>query len=166
MSENFIFDLNEYFKKKYENYEMISSMPSYESVTMSMILKNINRIEEGEVASNEMRKIVHQPKADAVLAEIKEKYVDDNFTFSVFVAPRKTRLKAFFAPKSTGGAKIAQIISKYGEDVDAFYEKLGIDAKIWKRVIRGTLIPEKVLIFKISLILGLTQEDNLELMKI
>ena len=51
MSEQFIQDLNEYFSKKYVNFDLISSMPSYESITISMVLKNRNRIEEGEYAA-------------------------------------------------------------------------------------------------------------------
>ena len=52
MSDNFISDLNDYFCKRYANFDRISSMPSYESVTISMVLKNRNRIEEGEYAAN------------------------------------------------------------------------------------------------------------------
>ena len=79
MNENLIRYLDEYFAKKYENYDLIAGVKSYESVTMAMILKNQNRIEQGEIASNEMRKIYYQPQAAQVLAEVKEKYVDNNF---------------------------------------------------------------------------------------
>ena len=47
MSEDLIRDLDEYFAKKYENYDLIAGVKSYESVTMCMILKNQNRIEQG-----------------------------------------------------------------------------------------------------------------------
>ena len=47
MNENLIRDLDEYFAKKYENYDLIAGVKSYESVTMAMILKNQNRIEQG-----------------------------------------------------------------------------------------------------------------------
>lgn len=73
MSEDFIQDLNEYFSKKYVNFDLISSMPSYESITISMVLKNRNRIEEGEYAANEMRKIAYQPDPAKILAELKER---------------------------------------------------------------------------------------------
>ena len=61
MNEDFIKDLDEYFAKKYVNFDLISAMPSYESVTISMVLKNVNRITEGEYSVNEMRKIAYQP---------------------------------------------------------------------------------------------------------
>ena len=104
MSEDFIQDLNEYFSKKYVNFDLISSMPSYESITISMVLKNRNRIEEGEYAANEMRKIAYQPDPAKILAELKERYVDNNFTFSVRVAPLKVRLNGTTAtiPKRSG----------------------------------------------------------------
>ena len=68
MSENFLQDLDEYFSKKYSDFDLISTLPSYESVTISMVLKNKNRIEEGEVATNEVRKIYYQTQSAKVLA--------------------------------------------------------------------------------------------------
>ena len=89
MSENFLQDLNEYFSKKYTNFDLISTLPSYESVTISMVLKNKNRIEEGEIATNEVRKIYYQPQREQVLSELKARYVDNNFTFSVKIMGKR-----------------------------------------------------------------------------
>ncbi len=165
MSENFIQDLNEYFSKKYANYDLICSVPSYESVTVSMLLKNRNRIEEGEIVSNETRKIAYQPQAEKVLAEVKERYVDNNFTFSVRVAPTKTRMKTMFGITGITGKAVAGTISRYGEDPAKYGEKLGLTEDVWKKVLKGFYIPEKVLIYKMTILLGLSQKDNFDLMK-
>lgn len=165
MSENFIQDLNEYFSKKYANYDLICSVPSYESVTVSMLLKNRNRIEEGEIVSNETRKIAYQPQAEKVLAEVKERYVDNNFTFSVRVAPTKTRMKTMFGITGITGKAVAGTISRYGEDPVKYGEKLGLTEDVWKKVLKGFYIPEKVLIYKMTILLGLSQKDNFDLMK-
>ena len=141
MSEDFIQDLNEYFSKKYVNFDLISSMPSYESITISMVLKNRNRIEEGEYAANEMRKIAYQPDPAKILAELKERYVDNNFTFSVRVAPLKVRLKTI-------------------------WERLGVSQRLWQKTLRGYYVPEKVLLFKVFLLLGVSLEDSMALMKL
>lgn len=166
MSEDFIHDLNEYFNKKFVNYEMISSMPSYESITISMVLKNRNRIEEGEYAANEMRKIAYQPNPDKVLAELKERYVDNNFTFSVRIAPFKMRIKALFRSKDLPGPFLAKLIKNYGETPEAFWEKVGVSQELWQKTLRGYYVPEKVLLFKIFLLLGVSLEDSLALMKL
>lgn len=166
MSEDFIHDLNEYFCKKYANYELISTMPSYESVTISMVLKNRNRIEEGEYTANEMRKISYQPHPEQILAELKERYVNNNFTFSVRVAPLRMRFKALFRSKDLPGPMVARLIRNYGEDPETFGEKAGVSAGIWKDMLRGRYIPEKVLLFKIFLLLGVSLEDSLALMKL
>ena len=166
MSEDFIHDLNEYFNKKFVNYEMISSMPSYESITISMVLKNRNRIEEGEYAANEMRKIAYQPNPDKVLAELKERYVDNNFTFSVRIAPFKMRIKALFRSKDLPGPFLAKLIKKYGETPEALWEKVGVSQELWQKTLRGYYVPEKVLLFKIFLLLGVSLEDSLALMKL
>lgn len=166
MSEDFIHDLNEYFSKKYTNYDLISSMPSYEAITISMVLKNRNRIEEGEYAANEMRKIAYQPNADKVLAEIKERYVDNNFTFSVRVAPFKMRVKALFGGKDLPGKLMAKMIGNYGEDPAALWQKVGVSEEVWAKTLRGYYLPEKVLLFKVFLLLGVSQEDSFALMKL
>lgn len=166
MSEDFIHDLNEYFSKKYVNYDLISSMPSYESVTISMVLKNRNRIEEGEYAANEMRKIAFQPDPDKVLSELKERYVDNNFTFSVRVAPLRVRIKALFGSKDLPGPLLAKLIRNYGEDPETFWEKVGVSQEMWKKTLRGYYVPEKVLLFKVFLLLGVSLEDSLALMKL
>lgn len=166
MSEDFIHDLNEYFSKKYINYDLISSMPSYESVTISMVLKNRNRIEEGEYAANEMRKIAFQPDPDKVLSELKERYVDNNFTFSVRVAPLRVRIKALFGSKDLPGPLLAKLIRNYGEDPETFWEKVGVSQEMWKKTLRGYYVPEKVLLFKVFLLLGVSLEDSLALMKL
>ena len=123
---NFIHDLDEFFAKKYSDFDLIASMPSYESVTISMILKNKNRIEEGEYAANEMRKISYQPDPAKVLAELKERYVDNAFTFSVRIAPFKKRMAAFFGSKNTVGKLIARLVKNYGEAPETLAEKLGV----------------------------------------
>lgn len=165
MSADFIQDLNEYFSKKYINFDLISTLPSYESVTISMVLKNKNRIEEGEIATNEVRKIFYQPKAEQVLAELKEKYVDNNFTFSVRVSPLRLRWKALFRARGLHGALIEKTISKYGEDAKALAPRLGLDEKLWADVLKSYYIPEKVLLFKLALLLGMRQDDFNALMQ-
>ncbi len=165
MSEDFIRDLNEYFSKKYENYDLISSMPSYESVTIAMVLKNKNRIEEGEYTANEMRKISYQPNAELVLSEIKQRYVDDNFSFSFRIAPFGQRFRAFFGSGVTGKA-LYSAIKKYGEEPESAYEKFGVSEKDWKKLLRGYYVPEKVLLFRIFLVLGMRSDDCAALMRI
>lgn len=166
MSENFIDDLNAFFCKYYSNFDFICSMPSYESMTISMILKNKNRIEEGEYAANEMRKISFQNDPDKVLAEIKERYVDNTFTFSVRVAPMRQRFLAFFGSKNLPGRMLAKFITKYGEDPASMADKLGLDESTWKDTLKGIYIPEKVLLFKVFLLLGMRKEDCDALMKL
>lgn len=162
--DSFIHDLDDYFSKKFSDFEMISAVPSYESVTVSMILKNRNRIEEGEYAANEMRKISYQPDPAKVLAEIKERYVDNTFTFSFRPAPFKGRIAALFGG-GTAGKYIAKLIRNYGAEPETMWEALGLAQKDWKAILRGFFIPEKTLVYKLTLLLGLSQSDNFELMK-
>ena len=166
MHENFIADLDAFFGKYYTNYDFICSMPSYESMTVSMILRNKNRIEEGEYAANEMRKISFQSDPAKVLAEIKERYVDNSFTFSVRVAPLRQRFLAAFGSKNLPGRLLEKFIAKYGEDPAHMAQKLGLDEKTWKDTLRGYYIPEKVLLFKLFLLLGMRKEDTEALMKL
>lgn len=165
MSDDFLKDLDDFFGKTYTDFDLISAMPSYESVTISMILKNKNRIEEGQIASNEMRKIAWQPQKDAVLAELKERLVDNSFSFSFRPARPGGRIRAFFGSKNHGGALLAAFIRKYGEDPDAAAEHLGLREEVWKGLRRGKFVPEKQLLFRAMLLYGFSREDGAVLLR-
>ena len=140
-------------------------MPSYESVTIAMVLKNRNRIEEGEIVSNEMRKIFYQPRAEQVLQELKERYVDNNFTYSVRIAPKGQRFRALLRVRGLSGAVIAKVIRSYGEDPAAMAQRLSVSEEIWKNVLRSFYIPEKVLLYRLILLLGMRQDDVTSVMQ-
>lgn len=165
MSEDFISDLNAFFCKNYSNFDLISSLPSYQPVTIAMLLRSGNRVTEGENAVNERRKLSYQPEKDKLLAEFKERFVDGSFTYSFRVAPVRERIASLFRRRSKGGALLIKTVRRYGEDVDAMPEKLGISAYVWKNVLRGYFLPEKVLLFKVCLLLGLSREDGFALLR-
>ena len=165
MSEDFISDLNAFFCKNYSNFDLISSLPSYQPVTIAMLLRSGNRVTEGENAVNERRKLSYQPEKDKLLAEFKERFVDGSFTYSFRVAPVRERIASLFRRRSKGGALLMKTVRRYGEDVDAMPEKLGISAYVWKNVLRGYFLPEKVLLFKVCLLLGLSREDGFALLR-
>lgn len=165
MSEDFISDLNAFFCKNYSNFDLISSLPSYQPVTIAMLLRSGNRVTEGENAVNERRKLSYQPEKDKLLAEFKERFVDGSFTYSFRVAPVRERIASLFRRHSKGGVLLMKTVRRYGEDVDAMPEKLGISAYVWKNVLRGYFLPEKVLLFKICLLLGLSREDGFALLR-
>lgn len=165
MSEDFISDLNAFFCKNYSNFDLISSLPSYQPVTIAMLLRSGNRVTEGENAVNERRKLSYQPEKDKLLAEFKERFVDGSFTYSFRVAPVRERIASLFRRRSKGGELLMKTVRRYGEDADAMPEKLGISAYVWKNVLRGYFLPEKVLLFKICLLLGLSREDGFALLR-
>ena len=140
-------------------------MPSYESVTISMLLKNMNRIEEGESASDEARKICSQPKKEAVLAELKERYTDDNFSYSFRIARMQERLACFFKRRQNTGTLLSSVIRTYGEDPAKLAPRLSLSEQDWAAVLRGKYIPEKVLLFRLFLLLGMRQEDCARLLR-
>ena len=165
MSEDFISDLNAFFCKNYSNFDLISSLPSYQPVTIAMLLRSGNRVTEGENAVNERRKLSYQPEKDKLLAEFKERFVDGSFTYSFRVAPVRERIASLFRRRSKGGELLIKTVRRYGEDVGAMPEKLGISAYVWKNVLRGYFLPEKVLLFKVCLLLGLSREDGFALLR-
>ena len=166
MSDDFIRDLDEYFGKTYTDFDRIGSMPSYESVTVSLVLKNRNRIEEGQNLTDEVRKIAYQPQAAQVLAELKERHVDETFSFSFRVAPLKKRIAAAFSRKGTAGHFLATLIGKYGGNAAEVPARLGISEAVWQGICKGKYIPEKQLLFKAMLLYGFSREDGVLLMRL
>lgn len=166
MRDELISDLDEFFAKHYSNFELISALPSYEPVTVAMLLRSGNRVTDSGISSvNERRKICYQPKKDALLAEFKERYVDNSFTYSFRIAPVKQRISALFSSRSKGGALILRLVQRYGEQPGNMPEKLGISPYVWKKLLRGYFLPEKALLFKLCLILGTSREDGYSLLK-
>ena len=51
------------------------------------------------------------------------------------------------------------------EDPAALASRLGVGEKLWKATLRGWYIPEKVLVFKLALLLGMRGEDITALMR-
>jgi len=131
-----------------------------------MILKNQNRIEQGEVASNEMRKIYYQPQAETVLKEVKEKYVDNNFSFSVRVIPLRRRVSNFFQKSYAPKTQIIRVIEKNGQNVQDLYREIGVSEEIWKKVLKGKYLPEKSLIYKMAIALRASLDDVNDLLEV
>lgn len=159
MEKDFIADLDEYFAKNYSNFDMISALPSYKPVTVSMLLRNYNRVENGAESADERKKICSQPEKKQILAEFKQKYVDTSFTYSFRIAPVRHRLGVFLhftrCPE-----QMKKAVTSRGEDPAEFAEKLDIDPYVWKNILKGYYLPEKVLLFKICLRLGLSSGES------
>lgn len=165
MRDELISDLDAFFGKNYSNFDLISALPSYEPVTIAMLLRSGNRVTDGQNTVNERRKICYQPHKDELLAELKERYVDNSFTYSFRVAPVRQRINSLFAAHSKGGALILRLVKRYGEEPAHMPEKLGITPYAWKKILRGYFLPEKELLFKLCLTLGTSREDGYALLK-
>ena len=165
MSEDLISDLDAFFSKNYCNFDFITALPSYEPVTVAMLLRSGNRVTEGQRSVNERRKICYQPQKEALLAELKERYVDSSFTYNFSVASLRERMASLFRVRSKGGALLLALVERYGETPSAMPEKLGIAPYVWKKILRGYFLPEKVLLFKLCLTLGTSREDGYALLK-
>ncbi len=165
MSEDLISDLDAFFSKNYCNFDFITALPSYEPVTVAMLLRSGNRVTEGQQSVNERRKICYQPQKEALLAELKERYVDSSFTYNFSVASLRERMASLFRVRSKGGALLLALVERYGETPSAMPEKLGIAPYVWKKILRGYFVPEKVLLFKLCLLLGVSREDSHTLFK-
>ena len=99
-----------------------------------------------------------------ILKEVKEKYVDNNFSFTVKVAPAKLRWKAIFHHSAVPAARIESVIEKKGFSAAEFYKEFDYPEAIWKGVLKGKYLPEKNLIYQIALITGASLEDVNELL--
>lgn len=104
MRDELISDLDAFFGKNYSNFDLISALPSYEPVTIAMLLRSGNRVTDGQNTVNERRKICYQPHKDELLAELKERYVDNSFTYSFRVAPVRQRINSLL-PRTARAAR-------------------------------------------------------------
>ena len=91
-----------------------------------------------------------KPQAETVLKEVKEKYVDNNFSFSVRVIPFRRRVSNFFHKSYAPKTQIIKVIEKNGQNVQDVYKEIGVSEEIWKKVLKGKYLPEKSFICSLS----------------
>jgi hypothetical protein len=109
--------------------------------------------------TQEQIKLCYQPEKEALLAALKEKLIDDTFTFSFALAPLSQRIKAVFSKKNLFADFFAGVIQSYKINKDDFLALTGLDEEIWQGILKGKYLPEKNLIYVVCLNFAVSDKD-------
>ncbi len=151
---NLLTALDEHFCAHYSNYVKITALAGYKMPNVLYIAG------DGNIARKDssLMRLCHQEKKDELLKTFKEGRVDTSFTFSFFFPSFKTRLKNI-ANKYTFAKLLPQILSHTGETVESAGEKLDIEPRFWKKIVKGRVYPEKNTILALALVCRMQKRD-------
>ncbi len=161
MEEEYIRSLDEYFCENYSDYAAITAIEGYRMPDLIMIGKdgNVSRKE------NELMRLSRQPNAAELLAIFKGNLGDTSFTFGFSFVSFPERIKDFFR-KHTFAKLLPVVLKKQEETPQSAGAKLEIEPKIWEKIVKGKLYPEKNTILALALSSRMTLQDAVNLLAV
>lgn len=154
MDTRFLASLDEYFCANYSDYVRLSALEGYEQPEVLYIAK------DGNVARRDSScmRLNKQKDPQALLAQFKAAYVDVEYTFNFSFIPIAERIRDI-SRKHTFAKTLRAILPKYKETAESVGEKLDIEPRIWKKIAKGKLYPEKCTVLATALVCGLRASD-------
>lgn len=146
--------LDEYFCAQYADYVRLSALEGYEMPEVVFVGAdgNIDR------RDSSVMRLCHQKNARELLARFKEGLADTDFTFNFCFRPVRDRFRDRFR-KYTFAKLLPECLKHSGETVESAGKKLSVQPKVWKRIVKGKLYPEKNTVIALALACRLTVGD-------
>lgn len=154
MENSYIRSLDEYFCARYSNYTRICAIEGYR-------LPDLIKIDrDGNISRNnsELMRLDRQQNCDTLLETFKQGLQDTDYTFLFSFPSVSERLKDRFR-KITFAKLLPKILSRSGETPETAGSKLDIDKTIWKRIVKGSLYPEKNTVLAVALVCRLSEKE-------
>ena len=161
MEGDFISALDEFFCAKYADYNRLSGIEGYRVPDLIEIGRDGNVIRRDA----EVMKLCRQENAKEILINFKAGLADMEFTFNFSFVPFFERVKDKFR-KYTFHKLLPAVLARVDETVQSAGEKLDIDPKIWKGIVKGKLYPEKNTIFALAIVCHLSLADTTDLLSV
>ena len=165
MKFEFIADLDEYFCEKYANYDKLCVLEGYRMPKMQDTREDAFGRKYSYTLPASTMCLANQEKKAELLAQLKEKMTDKNFSFSFRPLGFFARLGDRFS-KQSFRIFLSEVCRQHGLDPKALAEGLDIDPVIWKKILKGAFYPSKNLIFAIAVYGHLGYRDTKALLQI
>ena len=164
MKFEFIADLDEYFCEKYANYDKLCILPGYKMPKMQDTQTDaFGRLYSYTLPADTMALSKQEKKAE-LLAELKERMYDKNFSFSF-------RPLGFFERILDKGSKVnfskvlKETAARYNVQPMDLANGLNIDPAIWKKIVKGSFYPSKNLVLALGLSAHFSYRDVKDLLQ-
>jgi len=154
MENDYVQALDEYFAAQYSDYVRLSALEGYEMPEVVYVASdgNIDR------RDSEIMRLCHQKNCAELIRKFKESLADTDFTFNFSFRSAGDRTRDPFR-KFTFAKILPACLSHVGETVESAGEKLDIEPRFWKKIVKGKLYPEKNTVIALALVCGLKQND-------
>lgn len=159
--ENVISALDEYFCAHYSDYVRLSALKGYVMPDVLFVGAdgNVQRRDPSCMRLN------RQQDAAALLAELKEELCDTDFTFSFSFRSLRDKICDPFR-KYTFKKVLPKVLARCGETAESAGEKLEIEPRFWKAIVRGRLYPEMNTVLALALVCRMQAADVQKLLNV
>lgn len=151
---NVISALDEYFCAHYSDYVRLASLEGYAMPDVLYVGAdgNVQR------RDSTCMRLTFQEKREELLARLKGEIADTEFTFSFRFLPFREKFTWRFE-KYSFAKLLPAVLRRCHETVESVGAKLDIEPRFWKKIVKGTLIPEKNTVLALALVCAATQQD-------
>ena len=155
----FLADLDEYFCEKYANYDKLCILPGYKMPMMQASeVRADGRTYAYTLPASTMRLATQEKKAE-LLAELKNRMVDTNFSFSFRPKSLFSRIRDTFS-KYAFHKCLKIVLEKYKISEKAALENLAVSEEIWRNICKGKFSPSLNLLYSLALTAQLSIDDT------
>lgn len=157
--ENYIQELDAYFCEQYSDYVKLSALAGYEMPDTVYIAR------DGNIARRDssVMRLCHQKKKDELLSAFKAGLADTSFTFNFSFPTLRNRLEDR-RRRYTFAKLLPDALKHVSETAESAGEKLSIDPKIWRKIVKGRLYPEKNTVLALALVCHMQAQDCAKLL--
>ncbi|MBQ8229817.1 MAG: hypothetical protein IJZ32_03885 [Clostridia bacterium] len=156
---DFLSDLDEYFCEKYANYDKLCVLPGYKMPVMQASeVRADGRTYAYTLPASTMRLATQEKKAE-LLAELKTRMLDINFSFSFRPQKLFARIGNIFS-KYAFHKNLKKVLEKYKLSEKDAGENLAVSEEIWQGICKGKFLPTVNLLYSLALTGHLSMDDT------
>ncbi len=147
--------LDEYFMAHYSDYVRLAALDGYRMPEL------LSPSREGGVQTKDpaLMRLNHQERGEELLALLKREQADTDYTFSFRFLTFSEKLRRPFERYSFARV-LPRILSGHSLTVEEAGRMLTVEEKFWKKMVKGTLFPEKNTVLALALACGFTAMDT------
>ncbi len=147
--------LDEYFAAHYSDYVRLSALRGYVKPELIVPARD-GGVEKKDLS---LMRLVYQENCKELLAQLKEEQADTDYTFSFRFLTFSEKLHRPFERYSFAKV-LPPILAAHRLTPEEAGERLTIEPRFWKKIVKGTLYPEKNTVLAVALVCGLTAMDT------
>ena len=146
--------LDEYFMAHYSDYVRLAALPGYVMPERLVVGTDGTILKKDD----SLMRLSHQPSAAALLAQLKEEQADTDYSFSFRFLRFGEKLRRPF-DKYSFPRVLSRMLARRRLTAEEVGERLSIEPRFWKKIVKGALFPEKNTVIAIALVCGLDARD-------